>query len=101
MTTIRCLIVENVEDDKGNCRIPSRSICILTREKAEPSGGKKKKGGREREHAMFEQCLRGAAVLICACEEGGGREGSGPLSGRKGQISVMELSSPSILIKNT
>lgn len=46
---------------------------------------------------MFEQRLRGAGVLICACEEGGG----GPLSGRKGQISVMELSFPSILIKNT
>lgn len=67
----------------------------MTGEKAEPSWGKKKK--RKREHAMFEQRLRGAGVLICACEEGGG----GPLSGRKGQISVMELSFPSILIKNT
>lgn len=32
-------------------------------------GGKKKK--RKREHAMFEQRLRGADVLICACEEVG------------------------------
>lgn len=61
--------MENVEDDKGNCRIPSQSICILTREKAEPSGG-----GGKREHAMFEQCLRGAGVLICAWEEGVGGE---------------------------
>lgn len=26
---------------------------------------------RKREQAMFEQRLRGAGVLICACEEGG------------------------------
>lgn len=25
----------------------------------------------KREHAMFEQRLQGASVLICACEEGG------------------------------
>lgn len=67
VTTIRRLIVD--KDDKGNCRIPWQGICILTGEKAEPSWEKKKK--RKREHAMFEQRLRGAGVLICACEEVG------------------------------
>lgn len=67
VTIITGLIVDNVADDKGNCRIPSQSICILTREKAEPS--------EKREHAIFEQCLRGAGVLICAFVEGEGKVG--------------------------
>ena len=69
-----------------------RAFCILTGRG--PSQVKKEK------HAIFERRVcEGAAVLICACVK---REGeSGPLSGRKGWSSVMELRSPSILIKNT
>lgn len=39
----------------------------MTREKAELS--------EKREHALFEQRLRGAGVLICACVEGKGKVG--------------------------
>lgn len=69
-----------------------RAFCILTGRR--PSQEKKEK------HAIFERRVcEGAAVFMCACVK---REGeSGPLSGRKGWSSVMELRSPSILIKNT
>lgn len=57
------------------------------KERAEPSA--------KREHATLS---RGRCFDVCLC---GGRRESGPLSGRKSRGSVMELRSPSILIKNT
>lgn len=93
VTIIMGLIVENVADDKGHCWIPSQSICILTRRKLSQVGGKK-----ERTCHVWAVSARGRCFDMCLC---GGRGESGPLSGRKSWSSVMELRSPSILIKNT
>lgn len=44
---------------------------------------------KKREHAMFEQCLRGAGVLICACVEGEGK--MGPCLGERAEALLWSL----------